>query len=142
MFYRKIVFDENSDKHITIFQLFGLILLILGVLAIVTFAFIDNCSAGVAISFVIIMLGYSLAFPSLLQDQNQGLSTMRIVVFMMANVICLLMIKYGWNLTNFHEIKIDEYWMGIIAFIFGAKATQAYFESKMAERNNDKDAVG
>jgi hypothetical protein len=38
----------------------------------------------IAVSFFITMLGFSLAFPSLLEG-SEGLSTMRIVVFMKAD---------------------------------------------------------
>ena len=78
------------------------------------------------------MLGFAFAFPDLLQDQNKGLSTMRIVTFMMINVICMLLLKVGWNCKSFEDIGINGYWMGIIAFVFGAKAAQSYFESKTA----------
>src|SRR4029079_3337824 len=86
------------------------------------------------ISFFIIMLGMAFAFPSLLKGRGKEVSTMRIVVFMMVNVICLLLIKIGWDprIKSLSEIGLDQYWMGVIAFVFGAKALQSYFESKMA----------
>jgi len=84
----------------------------------------------VAIFFFIIMLGMCFAFPSLLEGPNNDLSTMRITVFMMVNVICMLILKNGWDSGSMKNIGIDEYWMGIIAFVFGAKATQSFFENK------------
>ncbi|HAJ80585.1 MAG TPA: hypothetical protein DCO75_12540 [Fibrobacteres bacterium] len=129
--------DKFDIGHVL--QHVGFVLLLIGIGCI----FIDmassaiysvNCFSGeyMAADFFIIMLGIALAFPSLLEDNNNGLSTMRIAVFMMVNVICLLLIKIGWSAKSLVDIKLDQYWMGIIAFIFGAKATQSFFESKMA----------
>jgi drug/metabolite transporter (DMT)-like permease len=86
----------------------------------------------IAIDFFAIMLGFAFAFPDLLRDSNKGLSTMRIVVFMMINVICILLLKIGWGQPHLKDIGLDQYWMGVIAFVFGAKATQTYFESKLS----------
>jgi hypothetical protein len=79
-----------------------------------------------------VMLGFAFAFPELLRDSTKGLSTMRIVVFMIVNVICILLLKIGWDQPSLKAIGLDQYWMGVIAFVFGAKATQTYFESKLA----------
>jgi len=51
---------------------------------------------------------------------------------MVTNVICLLLIKIGWDKGSLACIGLDGWWMGVIAFVFGAKATQSYFESKLA----------
>ncbi|MET0571138.1 MAG: hypothetical protein ABWZ79_06905, partial [Pedobacter agri] len=92
----------------------------------------------VAVSFFVTMLGFSLAFPSLLEG-GEGFSTMRIVVFMMTNVICMLMLKIGWadGIKSLEQIGINQYWVGIIAFTFGAKATQSFFESRMSVAKQD-----
>jgi hypothetical protein len=52
---------------------------------------------------------------------------------MMINVVCMLLLKIGWpdTVTSLRDIGLDQWWMGLIAFIFGAKAMQAFFESKM-----------
>src|SRR5205823_1376178 len=73
-----------------------------------------------------------------------GLSTMRIVVFMIVNVICLLLIKIGWGkeIHSLEQIGLDQYWMGVIAFVFGAKATQSFFESKMAQVTTNRSQSG
>ena len=88
------------------------------------------------------MPGISLAFPSLLQDHGKGLSTMRIVVFMTINILCLLLLKIGWNAISLAEIGIDANWVAIIAFVFGAKATQAYFESKNIQSIKKNSNIG
>jgi len=48
---------------------------------------------------------------------------------MVTNVICLLLIKIGWDKGSLVCIGLDQWWMGVIAFVFGAKAAQSYFEN-------------
>jgi hypothetical protein len=50
---------------------------------------------------------------------------------MIINVICLLLLKIGWEARSLREIGVDQWWVSIIGFVFGAKATQSYFESKV-----------
>ncbi len=129
---RKLI--DKQESKVSILQLVGFLLMILsiGYLLINLFWFTVN-PQDIAVNFFIIMLGFAFAFPSLLKG-NDGLSTMRIVVFMMTNVICMLLLKIGWadNITSLSQIGLDQYWMGVIAFVFGAKATQSFFESKLA----------
>ena len=127
---------KNDSKT----QIFGYTMIFTGVLAIIFFGFGDNSSL-IAISFFIIMLGVALAFPKLLEG-NDGLSTMRIVVFMMTNVICLLLLKIGWGAHSLKEIELDEWWMGVIAFVFGAKATQSYFDNKFGTPKTPTEKTG
>jgi len=125
---------SSKEEKVSFLQILGFKLILIGLIIM----FYSVCcgtiavASGVAISFFTIMLGFAFAFPSLLQDKNNGLSTMRIVVFMMVNIICILLLKIGWNAKDFAEIKIDGYWVSIIAFVFGAKATQSFLESKLA----------
>jgi len=100
----------------------------------------DSEGKQIAIYFFIIMLGVSFAFPTLLQSADQNVSTMRIVVFMMVNVICMLLLKNGWSVDNLSEIKLDGYWMGIIAFVFGSKATQTFFENRKADSTKKEES--
>ncbi|HMI06050.1 MAG TPA: hypothetical protein VK528_00785 [Flavobacterium sp.] len=136
---------QSNVYKSTFIQMIGFTLIGLGVAYISIFLFpriaqYFSCSDSISgesmgICFFIIMLGVGFAFPELLKgDKDEGLSTMRIVVFMMTNVICLLLIKIGWNpeINNLEEIGLDGYWVSVIAFIFGGKAAQYYFESKLA----------
>jgi hypothetical protein len=136
--------DRTTD-HISVIQIVGFCLTLLGILyllfklALITF-YGDSAKENdtkingeeISICFFIIMLGISLAYPSLMKDQTGGISTMRVVVFMVTNVICILFLKIGWSLDSLSEMGLDSYWVGIIAFVFGAKASQTYFESKLA----------
>ena len=130
---RKLI--KKKEEKISILQIIGFIQLQLGIISLMICAFFSDSSltpSVIAVSFFVIMIGYSFAFPSLLEG-NQGLSTMRIIVFMVTNVICMLLLKIGWAVACLTDIGLDEYWMGVIAFVFGAKATQSFFESKMAD---------
>lgn len=137
---------NSRENKISYIQFFGFLLILYGVITITVAGFNEDVqSSVVAISFFLIMLGIAFAFPSLLKG-NEGLSTMRIVVFMVVNVICLLLLKIGWGkeIKSLDEIKLDQYWLGVIAFVFGAKATQSFFESKFAvpslnKKKNDED---
>ncbi len=128
-------FIDKKEGKLTIIRFVGFCMMMLGVLALIacSFSLDEKVPKIVAIAFFITMLGFSMAFPSLLEG-NEGLSTMRIVVFMVTNVVCMLLLKIGWanGITSLEQAGIDQYWVGIIAFTFGAKATQSFFESKMA----------
>jgi hypothetical protein len=118
---------------ISYLQIIGFVVILAGLLYLFIQQLLKNLNSEViSIDFFTIMLGIIFAFPDLLEDGNKGLSTMRIVVFMVINVFCLLALKLGWNAKSFREIGVDQYWLGIVAFAFGAKATQSYFESKLA----------
>lgn len=138
---RKLI--SKHEGKVSILQIMGFVLISLGITYFLGRDLYDLIhikdipppsitAEEVSIIFFIIMLGFSLAFPDLLRDPNKGLSAMRITVFMITNMICMLFLKVGWSAKNLTSIGVDGYWMGIIAFMFGAKATQAYFESKMA----------
>ncbi len=132
---RRNLIKKNEDR-ISYLQIIGLLLMGSGICYLTAFRIYTHVTSpeGLAISFFIIMFGFALAFPSLLKDRNAGLSTMRIIVFMMINVICILLLKLGWqpNIRSLKDIGMDPYWMGVIAFTFGAKATQSFFESSLA----------
>lgn len=140
--------DPDENSKITwfvnrIMPVFGLIMIVFGLVFFVISIihpgiFIKNNQRGaneVAIAFFIVMLGLAFAFPKLLQEQNGTISTMRIVVFMMANVICMLLLKIGWNVASLKDIGLNGNWMGVIAFLFGAKVAQKYFEKSKADKD-------
>ncbi len=136
-------FLGKNEGSLTILQMAGFMLLLLGVISLIISSFFKpdifpSIPSIISISFFITMLGFSFAFPSLLEG-NEGLSTMRIVVFMVTNVICMLLLKVGWaaGVKSLTDIGLNQYWMGVIAFVFGAKATQSFFESRMARNTSD-----
>ncbi|MDF2433844.1 MAG: hypothetical protein JWP44_3475 [Mucilaginibacter sp.] len=84
----------------------------------------------IPILFFITMLGFVFIHSELLMDQNNSLSTMRIVVFMMVNIICMLMLKLGWAVNSFALIGLNGTWVTVIGFVFGGKIAQSYIEGK------------
>lgn len=135
---------QRDEGKLTYVQLFGFVLIILGIIYFASFllpsGFIDFLptlklddspeTGGVAIAFFTTMLGVAFGFPDMLKGQTGEISTMRIIVFMFSNVLCMLILKIGWNKNSLAEIGFDGYWMGVVAFLFGAKATQSFFESR------------
>ncbi len=133
---------QKNEGRLTYVQIFGFILIAFGVVYFASYLLPDGIINGlsptgsdkeprandISIAFFTTMLGLAFAFPDMLRGQTKEISTMRIIVFMFSNVICMLLLKIGWNKDSLQEIGLDGYWMGVIAFLFGAKATQSYFE--------------
>lgn len=134
---------QKGEGKLTYVQLFGFLLIVLGVFYFSSFLLstgvinyfpsfkLDDASTpnGISLAFFITMLGVAFAFPDMLRGQTKEISTMRIIVFMFANVICMLLLKIGWDKHSLSGIGLDGYWIGVIVLLFGAKATQSYFEN-------------
>lgn len=144
--FKKRDWIKKDEGKLTVVQFFGFMLITFGVIYFTSFLLPSSINSffplklqlddnptpyGIAIAFFTTMLGVAFAFPDLLKGQTNELSTMRIIVFMFANVICMLLLKIGWgkDINSLDDIGLDGYWMGVIAFLFGAKATQSYFEN-------------
>jgi hypothetical protein len=82
-----------------------------------------------AASIVLILLGMCFYFPSMLEDNTGGISTMRIVVLAVIMVFTLVYVKLGWNAGSFEDFTIDERWVYILGLAFGAKAAQRFGET-------------
>lgn len=129
----------DQDKKITIFQIIGAILLLLGIVALLIIGISsyfegkeDNDGTFVAIGFFFIMMGIALLFPGMLRsDSKGGLSTMRIAVFMVVSVFVFLCIKIGWSCQSFSNFKLDSTWGYIIAAALGSKAVQSLGENNI-----------
>jgi hypothetical protein len=121
------------------FQLpkFGLFLIVLGTLGFVVAVIMSFTSySGVdqgalpAASFLGILIGIAFAFPSLLQDTKGGMSTMRITVFAVVLLFCVIYIKIGWTITKFEQLTIDQRWVYILGLALGSKAFQRFGENE------------
>jgi hypothetical protein len=115
--------------------LFGLCLIVLGVVgfvasAIISFTVYSGMDNGAlpALSFLSIMLGVALGFPSMLQDTGGGVSTMRVVVFVIVVLFCTIYFKIGWSISKFEDFKIDKTWIYILGLAFGSKVFQRFGE--------------
>jgi hypothetical protein len=147
---------QKNEGKLTYVQLFGFLLIACGVVYLASYLLPSGVihafpaldldeeptPNGISIAFFTTMLGVAFAFPGMLRGQTKEISTMRIIVFMFANVICMLLLKIGWNKGSLQEIGLDGYWMGVIAFLFGAKATQSYFENAKSLLPGSKQASG
>lgn len=91
-----------------------------------------------AVSFFIIMLGIAFVFPELLSDESKGLSTMRVIVFMVVSVFVVIAIKIGWAATNFDDFKLDRTWVYILGLAFGSKVFQSFSEKLGEEPQQPK----
>ena len=119
----------------------GTIIIIIGMLVLLLSATIDSFDVTdhfdfgklAATGILMIMIGMAFRFPSLLKDDNHGLSTMRLVVFMIIAVFVTVVLKIGWDANSFDVLKIDSNWTFIIIAALTGKAVQA-IGTKIAEK--------
>lgn len=124
---------QPSGNSFSVLQLIGFISMLCGILAMSVAAFLNYpfIPSLVAVSFFIIMLGMCFAFPAMLEGPD-GPSAMRITVFMIISLVCLLTIKIGWaeGIHSLKEIGLDQAWVALAGFAVGAKATQKFIETR------------
>lgn len=127
---------------------FGIVLILLGTLgflatAIISFTVYAGMDHGAlaATSFLIIMLGVAFAFPSMLQDTNGGVSTMRMITFAVVVLFCTIYFKIGWSVSKFEEFTIDKTWIYILGLAFGSKVFQRYGEENDANSTETKKKI-
>ena len=122
----------NTDTQ----KKFGMALLILGVAGLVITGILSLFVKPVvtmdgsipAISVFFLMLGMVFYFPDLLEDENGGISTMRVVVLMTISVFVITTVKLSWTVASLLEFRIDSSWIYILGLAFGAKAVQRFAE--------------
>ena len=83
-----------------------------------------------AISFLVLIVGISFYFPSLLEEKKGELSTMRVVVLIVVLVFAVVYIKLGWIAGSFEQFTIDTSWIYILGLAFGSKAFQKFAEEE------------
>lgn len=126
-----------------LFKKFGLLLLGLGALCLIVAAIVsytifsesDNGSL-IAVAFLMIMIGISFCFPSLLEEAEGQVSTMRIIVFAVTMVFCVIYIKLGWQQASFSDFTVSSTWIYILGLAFGSKAFQKYGEGEPTDEPN------
>ena len=129
-------------------QNFGVILIILGTLGflyavIMSFTIFSGLDQGAvpAASFLSILLGFAFANPSLLQDTQGGLSTMRIIVFAIVLLFCTIYLKIGWSISKFEQFTIDKTWIYILGLAFGSKVFQKFGEDPPTGTDNGSSKI-
>ncbi len=136
----KLKFVKEDDNATTL-QFFGGWLIFVGIFILLLISILNvwlnsDFSRIAATSFLMVMLGISFVFPSMLQDDNNGLSTMRVVVYMIVCVFIAFVVKDGWNIGKLVEISPN--WMYLILTALGGKTVQSYTEYlKMKTSNNN-----
>jgi hypothetical protein len=112
---------------------FGVILIIAGTLGFLY---------AVIMSFTVsILLGFAFANPSMLQDTQGGLSTMRIIVFAVVLLFCTIYLKIGWSISKFEQFTIDKTWIYILGLAFGSKVFQKFGEEPPSSGNHSESKV-
>ena len=87
-----------------------------------------------ACALVLVLFGFALRFPTLLQDGTASdaggnMSTMRIAVLMIVSVFALMTVKVGWGATALGDLRIDSSWAWVLAAALGGKAAQSFAEN-------------
>ena len=106
-----------------------------GVFSLINVEKINNGTIP-AISFLILVIGFTFYFPSLLEEEKGEVSTMRVCVLIVVLVFATVYIKLGWIAGSFEEFFIDTSWIYILGIAFGTKAFQRYAE--IDDENKDK----
>jgi hypothetical protein len=127
----KLPSSKAAGRYLIIAGVAGLI--IASILSFTIYSGIDR-GAVPAVSFLFIMIGMCFYFPSLLEETNGEISTMRVIVFAVVMVFVFIYVKIGWNAGTFEEFTIDDKWVYILGIAFGSKAVQ-----KFAEEEEEKD---
>lgn len=107
--------------------------------------------AGAAVSLFLVLVGLVFHFPTLLSDDTDRTSTMRVSVLMIVSVFLLLTLKVGWGATTLEELHLSESWIWVLAAAMGGKAFQSFAENagsdgaagsggkKGGKKNDEKD---
>jgi hypothetical protein len=124
----------------TLAEKFGRGLILLGAIgfgtaAILSFTDYSGFDEGAlpAASFFLILIGMVFHFPTLLQEADGGISTMRVVVFAVVMVFSVIHLKIGWNAGTFKDFNIDQTWIYILGLAFGSKVFQKFGEEDGAK---------
>ena len=118
-----------------IYERFGQFLIIVGVagfiaasiLSFTAYAGFDK-GALPAAAFFFVVIGLVFCFPTLLQEADGGVSTMRVIVLTVVMVFAIIHVKIGWTAGSFTDFKIDNTWIYILGLAFGSKAFQKFAE--------------
>src|SRR6185436_20718165 len=125
------------------YKKFGFTLVWIGIIGFISAIIVgyklnaDVRSALPALSFLVTMFGISFCFPSLLEESKGQLSTMRIVVFAVTMVFCVIYIRLAWNLSAFEKLTIDQKWVYILGLAFGGKVIQKFGEEETGKDSDD-----
>ncbi len=126
----------QTEKDTRMNKLFGALLILISIAGFITTAImsitdLEKITNGTfpALSFLILIVGITFYFPSLLEESKGAVSTMRVVVLIVVLVFAVVYIKLGWVAGSFEEFFIDTCWIYILGLAFGSKAFQRFAEN-------------
>jgi len=93
-----------------------------------------QCPPGnvAALAMFLLLLGAAMQFPSMLRDDSKDVSSMRVVLFVVAGLFCVVTIKAAWNATALSELSINGQWAALLASLILGKAVQTFSEAKQS----------
>ena len=119
---------------------FGMALICIAIVGFIVSLFVNNNISynfwgGTipAISFLILMMGLVFKFPTMLEESPGQVSTMRIIVFAISMVFCVMYIRLAWNTSSLEGMKIDDKWVYILGLAWGSKVIQKFGEDNTPE---------
>jgi hypothetical protein len=128
---------QRFGKWLIMLGIFGFLAAV--ILSFTPIADLDN-GAIPAGAFLCIMLGMAFHFPTMLEESKGEISTMRILVFAIVMVFCVIYLKIGWSLNNFENFSIDKTWVYILGLAFGSKVFQKFSEgSEKVEAHTEEE---
>lgn len=90
-----------------------------------------------AVSLFLMACGFAASFPSMLTDgSGEGVSAMRVVVFMLVSIFVLLAVKVSWDAGQL--VEISGTWAGILSAAFGGKVFQSFAEAMQRKGDGPK----
>ena len=102
------------------------LLLLGGAGMLIVSAFLPLPGSVPAVGLILIVFGLITAFPSILTDGSDQVSTVRVVVLLLSSAFVLLVVKHGWSDAH---ATIDSAWKAILIAAFGGKAAQSFAET-------------
>jgi len=88
------------------------------------------CSPGLitAFGFVFLVLGLVFYFPDIINEGDNGPSTMRVVVLVIVLIFAFVYVKAARETGTLANLKIDQSWIYVLGLAFGSKVFQKFAE--------------
>jgi len=125
-----------QSQRLTILQIIGASILILGVVALIGIVMYDftepkssNENNVAAVGVFLIMMGIALLFPDMLKgNDKETTSAMRVAVFMVVSIFSILAVKVFWGCKP-EEFSLNPNWAWLVGAALGSKAVQSLGEN-------------
>jgi drug/metabolite transporter (DMT)-like permease len=112
------------------------VLILAGAFMLLASALLQGIAGQVpAVAMLFLVFGLICAFPTVLTDGGDQVSSMRAVVLMIGSTFVLLTVKNCWSNPN---ALVDPSWKTILLAALGGKAVQSFAESMSGPRPASK----